>query len=258
MKAVALTNLKTLETVITNEEPKPQAGEVLIRVKAVGVCGSDMHYFRSGRIGSQVVSFPFLLGHEFAGEVIQLGPEVKQFKVGDRVAVDPAMPCLECEQCKSGREHTCRNLKFLGCPGQADGCMKEQIVMPVHSCFKLPDGLFYDDGMLCEPFSIGIYAVKSFGDVRGLNAGILGFGPIGMSVASALKASGIKEWMVSEKLNYRLDMAAGFGSSLSLNPNREDIVEACNSHFKNQLDVVFECCGQQDAVHQAFEMLKPG
>jgi L-iditol 2-dehydrogenase len=258
MKAVALTNIKTLDVVDVPEVKVPSKGEVLIKVKSVGVCGSDMHYYRTGRIGSQVVAYPFVLGHEFAGEIVRVGEDVSALKTGSRVAVDPAMSCGECDQCKAGREHTCRNLTFLGNPGQSDGCMKEYIIMPANTCFELPDSLSFDDGMLCEPFSIGIYAVKSFGDVSGLDMGILGFGPIGMSVLSALKANDPASVVVSEKLDYRLNIAAGFGANLTVNPIKEDLVGKVKAANKNQLDVVFECCGQQDAVAQAIEMLKPG
>ncbi|MFB6318713.1 zinc-binding dehydrogenase [Saccharicrinis sp. FJH54] len=258
MKAVALTNIKTLEVVEIPEINDPANGEVLIKVKSVGVCGSDMHYYRTGRIGSQVVAYPFVLGHEFAGEIVKAGGGVTNVRPGSRVAVDPAMSCGECDQCRAGREHTCRNLTFLGNPGQADGCMKEYIIMPANTCFELPDNLSFDDGMLCEPFSIGIYAVKSFGNVSRLDIGILGFGPIGMSVLSALKPNKPSSVIVSEKLDYRLRIASGFGADMAVNPLKEDLVAKVNEGYKNQLDVVFECCGQQDAVHQAIEMLKPG
>lgn len=258
MKAVALTNIKTLNVVEVPETGDPGNDEVLIKVKSVGVCGSDMHYYRTGRIGSQVVAFPFLLGHEFAGEIVKTGEGVTSLKTGDRVAVDPAMSCGHCDQCNAGREHTCRNLTFLGNPGQSDGCMKTHIIMPAKTCFVLPDNLNFDDGMLCEPFSIGIYAAKSYGDVKGKDVGIIGYGPIGMSTHFALKAYGVGSVAVSEKLDYRLDFARKFDADVLVNPLKEDLLECINENYKNQLDVVFECCGQQDAVAQAIEMLKPG
>lgn len=258
MKAVALTNIKTLSVVDIPGLDEPGDGEVLIQVKSVGVCGSDMHYYRAGRIGSQVVRFPFVLGHEFAGEIIKTGQGVSSLKVGGRVAVDPAMACGKCDQCQSGREHTCRNLTFLGNPGQSDGCMKTHIIMPQETCFVLPDDLSFDDGMLCEPFSIGIYAAKSYGDTKGKDVGIIGYGPIGMSVHCALSAYGFGSVVVSEKLDYRLKTASDFGADMLVNPLEKDLVSEVNKTYKNQLDVVFECCGQQDAVDQAIEMLKPG
>jgi L-iditol 2-dehydrogenase len=111
--------------------------DVLIRMKIVGVCGSDVHYYTQGKIGSQVVEYPFTVGHEGAGIVEAVGSAVTKVKPGDRIAVEPAMSCWECDQCKAGRPHTCRKLHFLGCPKQADGCLSEYIVMPEECCLKI-------------------------------------------------------------------------------------------------------------------------
>ncbi|MDA0576461.1 MAG: alcohol dehydrogenase catalytic domain-containing protein, partial [Verrucomicrobia bacterium] len=153
--------------------------DVLLRVGAVGVCGSDVHYYMRGRICSQVVTYPYRVGHEFAGTVVAVGPAVRRIQVGDRVAVDPAMSCGNCDQCLAGRAHTCRSLRFLGCPGQADGCLAEFIVMPEECCYPLREGTTLEQGALVEPLSIGIYAVRLAGAVRGAHVGILGCGPIG-------------------------------------------------------------------------------
>ena len=130
MKKIVLTGICRMEPV---EAPVPeirQPDEVLIRMKAVGVCGSDVHYYDSGKIGSQVVQYPFAVGHEGAGQIEAVGSGVKRLRPGDRVAIDPAMPCFGCDQCRAGRFHTCRHMRFLGCPGQAEGCLAEYIVMP--------------------------------------------------------------------------------------------------------------------------------
>jgi len=116
MKAMALTGIRQLEI---REKPVPglvKPDEVLIRMKSTGICGSDIHYYREGKIGSQVVQYPFTVGHEGAGIVEKTGSAVKRLKPGDRVAIDPAMPCYNCDQCRQKRFHTCRNIKFLGCP----------------------------------------------------------------------------------------------------------------------------------------------
>mgnify|MGYP001825608646 FL=1 len=133
--------------------------DVRIKMKTLGVCGSDIHYYVSGKIGSQVVEYPFTVGHEGAGEVVEIGKAVSRVKPGDRIAIEPAMPCWECDQCRSGRPHTCRKLRFLGCPGQAEGSLSEYIVMPETSCFKIPDHMSYDEAAISEPLAIGLYAV---------------------------------------------------------------------------------------------------
>ena len=137
MKAIALTELRKMELV---ERPAPQIrrpSDVLLKLEATGVCGSDVHYYATGRIGSQVVKFPFVVGHECAARVIETGKDVTRVKEGDLVAIDPAMPCHTCDQCKLSRENTCRNMKFLGCPGQAEGCLAEYIVMPADTLFPV-------------------------------------------------------------------------------------------------------------------------
>jgi len=130
MKAMQLTGIRQISIVEIPDPVIVHNTDVLIKMKTLGVCGSDVHYFKHGKIGSQVVQFPFALGHEGAGQVVAVGEAVKHLKIGQRIAIEPAMPCGECDQCLSGRPHTCRKLKFLGCPGQAEGCLSEYIVMP--------------------------------------------------------------------------------------------------------------------------------
>jgi L-iditol 2-dehydrogenase len=136
MKSAKLTGIREIELL---EVPDPKiinSTDVLIKMTTVGVCGSDMHYFTTGRIGDQVVAYPFTIGHEGAGIVENVGSDVTRVKPGDRIAIDPAMPCGQCDQCKAGRSHTCRKLRFLGCPGQAEGCLSEYIViftLPINS-----------------------------------------------------------------------------------------------------------------------------
>ena len=160
MQAYKLTGLRQLALM---EVPTPEPcnpTDVLVKMARVGVCGSDVHYYETGQIGSQVVQYPFTVGHEGAGVVVAVGPAVTRVKAGDRIAVEPAMPCHACDQCRVGRPHTCRQLRFLGCPGQAEGCLSEYLVMPEGSCFPIPDSMTLDEAALSEPLAIGVYAVK--------------------------------------------------------------------------------------------------
>lgn len=232
--------------------------DVLIKMKVLGVCGSDVHYYTSGKIGSQVVKYPFTVGHEGAGEVEKVGAAVTRVKAGDRIAIEPAMPCWECDQCLAGRPHTCRKLKFLGCPGQAEGCLSEYIVMPETSCFPIPDHMSYDEAAISEPLAIGLYAVNESIPMEGAKVGILGFGPIGMSVLLPALAKGASKVYVSDKINDRVDLAKENGAVYAGNPDESDIVKEISAMEPELLDVVFECCGQQDAVDQAIDLLKPG
>lgn len=243
------------------EIPEPlviKPDDVKIRMSVVGICGSDIHYYTQGKIGSQEVEYPFTVGHEGAGVVVETGSEVKRVKPGDKIAIEPAMPCWECDQCLAGRHHTCRKLRFLGCPGQAEGCLMEYIVMPEESCFPLKGNLKPDHGSISEPLAIGVYAVKKAGDVRNMDIGILGFGPIGMSVMLAAKAGKAANIYVTDKIDERLLIASREGAALTVNPSKEEAAEKIIDQTKLGLDIVFECCGQQEAFDQAVDILKPG
>jgi L-iditol 2-dehydrogenase len=258
MKAMMLTGIRQMSM---KDIPEPQIvkpNDVKIKMSVVGICGSDIHYYTQGQIGSQVVEYPFAVGHEGAGVVVETGRDVKRVRSGDAIAIEPAMPCWECDQCLAGRHHTCRRLKFLGCPGQAEGCLMEYIVMPEESCFRLERGLNPDHGAISEPLAIGVYAVKKSGGVTGLDVGILGYGPIGMSVMLASKAEGAGSFTVTDKIQQRLAIALKEGASSLFNPLEEDFTTMIKQPHPLGLDVVFECCGQQEAFDQAIDVLKPG
>jgi L-iditol 2-dehydrogenase len=258
MKAAVLTAIREMEI---RDIPDPVLecdADVLIRVAVVGVCGSDVHYYATGRIGSQVVHYPYRVGHEFSGTVVATGRAVTSLSPGDRVAVDPAMPCGSCDQCRGGREHTCRDLRFLGCPGQADGCLCETIVMPAKSCHAIPDSMTFEQAAISEPLSIGVYAVRQSVPMRGAAIGILGCGPIGLSVMLSAIAGGVESVFATDRIDDRLAVAAAAGASWTGNPNRQDIVAAIAAERPLLLDCVFECCGEQEALDQAVALLKPG
>ncbi|MEI6563712.1 MAG: alcohol dehydrogenase catalytic domain-containing protein [bacterium] len=258
MKAMRLTGIRNMELQTVPTPVVEGVSDVLIQMTRVGVCGSDVHYYTEGKIGSQVVQYPFTVGHEGAGIVKQVGACVTRVKPGDHVAIEPAMPCWQCDQCRVGRPHTCRKLRFLGCPQQAEGCLCEYLVMPETSCFPLPPSVSDDEGALSEPLSIGLYAVKGSIPMQGATVGILGVGPIGLSVMLAALGQGASRIYVTDKINSRLIMAQQAGASWGGNPASGDVVKAILTQEPAHLDVVFECCGQQEALDQAIELLKPG
>ena len=259
MRSMMLTGIREME-MRTIPDPKITTDtDVLIRMERIGVCGSDVHYYTTGRIGSMVVNYPFPVGHEGAGTIEQVGKSVTKVKPGDRIAIEPAMSCGHCDQCLAGRPHTCRNLKFLGCPGQAEGSLSDLIVMPEKNCYAIPDRMSFDQAALSEPLSIGIYAVElSKLTMQGKRIGILGFGPIGMSVFLTSKSRQTEKIYVTDKIEERLAMARKVGATWTGNPDNEDIVKAVSDKEPLLLDIVFECCGQQDALVQAIDILKPG
>lgn len=258
MKAALLTGIRALHVREVPEPPAPAAGEVLLQVGTVGICGSDVHYYTTGRIGSQVVHYPFCVGHEFSAVVLVCGAGVEDLAPGQRVAVDPAMPCGTCDQCCSGRSHTCRTLRFLGCPGQASGCLCERITMPAACCVPVADGTSLDTAALVEPLSIGVYAVACAGSLGGRPVGILGSGPIGLSVLLAAKQAGASRIYVTDKLAARLQVASAAGVAWTGNPDEVDVVARIRQAEPLLLQAVFECCGQQSALDQAVDLLTPG
>lgn len=257
MKSVNLNKPHSFEIVETEIPVIKNPGEVLIRIKSVGVCGSDIHYYTDGKIGDQIVEYPFRIGHECAGIIEQVGEEVKNFLPGDRVAIDPLVSCGQCSQCLSGRFHTCLYQKFLGCPGQIEGALAEFIVLPSRCCYKIPDAISYQRAVLAEPLSIGLHAL-SFANENEKSFAILGTGPIGLSVLAAAQFKGIKKIYSTDILDYRNEIALKNGTVYSGNPNKQNIVDEILDYEKEGVDVVFDCCGKQEAIDQAIKILKPG
>jgi L-iditol 2-dehydrogenase len=258
MKAVKLTGIKRFEMFEVPDTAVVKPGEVKIKMIVMGICGSDIHYYNTGRIGTQVIKYPFTVGHEGAGIVVETGEDVTRVKPGDRIAIEPAMPCFHCDQCLSGRHHTCRNLKFLGNPGQAEGLLSEYIVMPETSCYPIPPKLSFDDAAITEPLAIGVYAVERAGNLEGKNIGILGVGPIGESVLLPALVGGVGKVYAADKIGRRLEYARKNGAFWVGNPDEMDIVKEIFGKEPLGLDVVFECCGQPEALAQAVDLLKPG
>ena len=232
--------------------------DVLIRIGAVGICGSDIHYYTDGRIGDQVVSYPYVPGHECSGTVVAVGKAVTRVKPGEKIAIEPALSCGECDQCRAGRENTCRNIRFLGSPGQLEGCLKEFLVMPERNCFPMPPDMGMAQGAFAEPLSIAIYGLSFVPALEGKSMAILGAGPIGLSVQLEARYRRAKWIYVTDKLPERLDVAARHGADLTGNPINQDVERMLLDAEPAGLDVVVECCGEQQALDQAVRLLKPG
>ncbi len=258
VRAALLTRIKEFEI---RQVPEPKIlndTDVLIRIKTVGVCGSDVHYYSSGRIGSQIVQFPFTLGHEAAGIVERTGSKVKRVTAGQRIAIDPAVSCGRCDQCRAGRENTCRELLFLGCPKQLEGCLCEYVVLHEKCCFPIQESMTFEQATLSEPLSIGVYAVeRSMLPVKA-NVAILGAGPIGMCVFHVLRTQHVGRVYITDKLEERLASSQLLLPRWSGNPDRTDILAEISAIEPLLLDVVYECSGDEKAIGQAIQLLMPG
>lgn len=259
MKQVVLTGIKKMAM---TEIPNPSIinpNDVKIKMSTIGVCGSDIHYYAEGKIGSQVVEYPFPVGHECSGIIEEVGETVTNVKVGDLVVVDPSVHCGHCDQCLAGRPHTCRNNRFLGCPGQLDGCLAEYIVMPDFTCFPVTGKLNPVQAALIEPLTIGVYSVKLAQiQMKDVSVGIFGAGPIGLSILFKLLADGVEDITMIEPLDYRLIRANEIGARYLVNPGFDNVEEIVKNKHELLLDVAFEASGEQDAVTNAVKILKPG
>jgi len=259
MRQVVLTGIRKMKLLETAEPEILNETDVKIKLAEIGVCGSDIHYYSEGKIGSQVVQYPFAVGHECSGYITEVGQEVTQVQVGDLVVVDPSVHCGHCDQCLAGRPHTCRNNRFLGCPGQLEGCLSDYIVMPDFTCFPVTGELNPVQAALIEPLSIGVYAVNLSGLSEHESAvAIFGAGPIGLSVLLKLLAEGFENIAMIEPLDYRLKKAAEMGAKYLINPEIENVENAIQNREDLLLDIVFEASGDQKAVDNALHILKPG
>ncbi len=217
-------------------DPTPTDGEELVRVTAVGLCGSDRHWFIEGSIGDAVLARPLVLGHEVAG-VIENGP-----RRGIRVAIDPADPCGRCMLCATGREHLCRELRFAG-HGDIDGGLRTLAAWPGRLLAPLPDNISDDEGALLEPLGVALHALELGMVEPGMSAGVIGCGPIGLMLVQLLRRAGVQPVLASDPLRHRLAAAQDFGARL---PARSE-----------QVDVAFEAAGDDGAVDDAIAVVRP-
>lgn len=259
MRSMVLTEIRKFGRFEKKEPKILNPDDVQIRIKSVGVCGSDIHYFTEGKIGTQVVEFPFSIGHECSGIVTEIGSSVSKVKIGDLVAIDPSVHCGTCDQCLAGRPHTCRNNMFLGCPGQLEGCLSDFIVMPEFTCFPLNSSFNPTSAALIEPLTIGVYSVElAHTNFEGKSIGIFGAGPIGLSVLMVLKMDSENTVFCYEPLEYRRQKASELGASYLFNPFETDAFESTSQIEPLLLDVVFDCSGTQKAIDDATKIVKPG
>ena len=259
MRAAVLTGPGKIEV---RDWPKPEIRDktdVLLRVKTVGICGSDLHYFSEERVGDTVMPYPVVLGHECAAVVEETGRGVRHLKPGDRAAVEPAVSCGSCDQCRAGRPNTCRALSFLGHPKERSGALAEFVVMPEENCYPLSERMTFAQATLAEPLSIALHAVNLAGSLKDRTVAILGSGPIGLSVGLIALGEGAAATYMTDKVDARLQVAAReAGARWTGNPLGADIVKEILEKVPGGVDIVFECCGKQEALDQSVELLKPG
>lgn len=232
--------------------------QALVKIGAIGICGSDMHFYQRGRIGHCVVTGPHILGHEAAGEVVEVGEQVTELQPGDTVAIEPGYSCRRCEYCKSGRYNLCRNLPFLGTP-PVDGAFCEYLVWPADFLFKLPANMSLEEGAMMEPLAVGMHGARRMEVKGGDSVAVLGAGPIGLTTLQAARVHGASTLVVTDVIPLRLQVAERLGATDILNASEVDVVEAITDLTGGHgVDVAFECVGIATTILQAMKMTRPG
>jgi L-iditol 2-dehydrogenase len=234
-----------------HEEPVPTPGddEVLVRVTAVGLCGSDLHWFNEGAIGDVVLTQPLVLGHEFVG-VIETG-----VRTDERVALDPAIPCGTCAPCVAGDENLCLACRFAG--NSIDGALRSQLAWPERLAHRLPDSLPDAEASLLEPLGVALHALDLGRVQAGMTAGVYGCGPIGLLLVQLLRRAGVDVLAATDPLPHRIVAAEALGATVAVQTRRAG-AEILPSAAAGGVDVAFEVAGDDDAIATAIDTLRPG
>ena len=238
-------------SIVEKEIPQPKQGEVLVKIAANGICGSDVHFFKDGRLGNFVVTDPYIPGHEASGTVAAVGSGVKRFKEGDRVAIEPGITCGICEFCKIGRYNLCPDMVFLSAP-PVNGTFCDYVAIREDLVFPIPDSLSMEYASLVEPAAVAIQAVSRARIKPGASGVIVGVGPIGLLTLQAFKAAGGGHAICIDLLEKRLEIAKQLGAD-------ETYVETfVDTDWQNIGSVVFETAGSSKASAKLFHMAERG
>ncbi len=246
--------------------PVPQAGEVLVRLRRVGVCGSDVHYYTHGRIGDFVVRQPLILGHECAGEIVACGEGVGHLQPGQRVAIEPGHTCRRCFYCKTGRYNLCPQVIFMATP-PIDGAFCTYVAWPEDYVFPLPEGMSFEEGAMMEPLAVGLWAVERGGVKPGDSVAVFGCGPIGLLTLQAAKAAGATTLIAVDIEDFRLGHALRLGATQAFNDGDGSALAkiralcAERTGFAPQdagVDVAFETAGTLVTTRNTLAAVRPG
>ncbi|PXY32233.1 NAD(P)-dependent alcohol dehydrogenase [Prauserella muralis] len=243
--------LNGIHDVVTEQRPVPSPGpgEVLVQVRAVGTCGSDVHYYEHGRIGDFVVERPLVLGHEPSGVVVATGEGATLHQPGQRVALEPGVPCSRCRQCGLGRYNLCPDMRFFGTP-PIDGAFCEYVTLRQEFAYAVPDGLSDEAAGLLEPLSVGVWACRKAAVQPGSRVLITGAGPIGLVAAQTARAFGATDVVVTDVNAKRLRVAGELGATATI-----DVSATSLSGSGFEPDVLLECSGVPSAIGEAIRQV---
>ncbi|MDF2985122.1 MAG: theronine dehydrogenase-like Zn-dependent dehydrogenase [Eubacterium sp.] len=256
-RAAYMTGLNKME-IRDIEVPKLRDKDVLVKLEYVGICGSDVHYLEHGKIGDFIVDGDFILGHECAGTIVEIGSGVQNLKVGDKVALEPGITCGQCEFCKSGKYNLCPDVEFLATPPY-HGSLMNYIAFPENMCFKLPENITTKEGALVEPLAVGMHAALQGNVKLGSSVVILGAGTIGLVTLLACKAYGATDITVVDVIPKRLEYAKKLGATATLNAAEVDVnTEIEKMTAKRGADIVIETAGSARTISQTPYLIKNG
>ncbi|OAY48229.1 L-idonate 5-dehydrogenase isoform X1 [Manihot esculenta] len=236
--------------------------DVKVRIKALGICGSDVHHFKTMRCANFIVKKPMVLGHECAGVIEEVGSEVNTLAVGDHVALEPGISCRRCNLCKDGRYNLCPEMKFFGSP-PTNGALANKVVHPANLCFKLPENVTLEEGAMCEPLSVGVHACRRAKIGPDTNVLIMGAGPIGLITLLTARAFGAPRVIIVDVDDQRLSIAKNLGADeiLQVSTNIEDVGEEAmkiQSAMGSGIDVSFDCVGYAKTMSTALNATRSG
>ncbi len=235
-------------------------GEVLVRVGMGGICGSDLHYFRHGGFGTIRLQEPMVLGHEVAGTVAAVAPDVTTLQVGDRVAVNPSRPCAACKYCLEGLPNQCLEMRYYGSAMRmphVQGAFRDVLLCEARQCFKVAAGVPLSLAALAEPFSVGLHAVQRAGPLLGKRVLISGCGPIGVLAIAAANLHGAAEIVATDVLDEPLVIARAMGAAQTINAAADREWVKRNAIDKGSFDVMLECSGNERALRDGLDVMRP-
>ncbi len=236
------------------EKPSPKADEVLVEVKRIGVCGSDIHVYHGLH---PYTTYPVVQGHEVSGVIAEVGVEVKGLTPGDKVVFMPQLTCGVCYPCRHGLYHICDNLKVMGF--QTGGAAQEYFPVKAEKILKLPASVTLDQAAMIEPVSVAVHALRRAGGAEGQKVVVLGAGTIGNLVGQVAGASDARQVMITDLSEYKLEKARQCGLERTLNPRQADLSQAIQDHFgSDKADLILECVGAQDTITQAIANARKG
>jgi L-iditol 2-dehydrogenase len=229
------------------EASPPGPGQIQVHVDAVGICGSDVHWYAEGGIGDTPAQFPMVLGHEPAGTVVRTGEGVTGWSPGDRAALEPAIYCYNCEHCRAGRHNVCANIRFLSNPGEP-GFFREYVNLPTKNLVPVPRSLSPAIASLVEPLAIGLHSVAIAAVQPGESVAVFGAGPIGLLTIAAVKLAGARRIWAIEPVPHRRDLARALGADEALDPSDVSGLP--------EVDCAIDCAAKQDTTNQAIRAVR--